>query len=159
MTPNTALSVRAAQSQDIEPLSVLCTTVWIDTYSFDGIEPSHARYVLTQFSPTALQQQIKQKTVFVARNQDNPVGVIIIHPGNGEIETLYVLPRYQSQGVGRLLLQHSKQQADTLFLTCWEGNHKALAFYQRQGFIEDGEFFFELEGKKIRNIRLILEDH
>ena len=151
------ITTRIADSGDIEPLACLCITVWADTYCLEGIEARHASYMLAEFSSARLQTRLHNSNVLLAEDAGRLVGVMIHNDHNGEIETLYILPSYQGQGVGGRLLSDIQQYAHkTLFLTCWEGNHSALSFYHKKGFVAAGEFFFELDGKKIRNIKLVL---
>ncbi len=149
------MKIRKAQLHDSEVLAALCITVWIDTYCFEGIEPAHASYVLTEFTPEKLSKRIESKAVYVAELGDLIVGVSVLDEETFEIETLYVLPRFTGKGAGRLLISELKKHTSSgLFLTCWEGNMGAREFYGKLGFVESGEAFFELDGKRIRNVEL-----
>lgn len=149
------MHIREAKISDSEALAVLCITVWIDTYCFEGIESSHASYVITEYTPEKLKKRIVESTVYLAEIEGLVVGLAILNKGSGEIETLYVLPHFKGLGAGRALIQELKKHyKERLFLTCWEGNNAARHFYKKMGFFESGEAFFELDGKKIRNVEL-----
>ena len=66
-----------------------------------------------------------------------PVGIVSLK--NNMIEDLYVLPAYQNQGFGSMLLQYAIAQcANTPTLWILENNHLAEKLYRRAGFKETG---------------------
>ena len=70
-----------------------------------------------------------------------------------EIETLYILPGFQNNGLGSLFIEKAINiSSSKLWLSAWIGNKKAIRFYNKMGFKERGELFFDLYEKKIRNI-------
>lgn len=146
--------LRQAKHSDSEVLSVLCITVWIDTYSVYGLDSAHANYVLTEYTPENLAQRINDSVVYVAETEEN-IGLVVLCEESGEIETLYVLPRFKGLGVGSSLVETLRKKYNRrLYLTCWEGNSAALEFYKKIGFTNCGESFFDLDRKKIRNVEL-----
>jgi len=50
------------------------------------------------------------------------------------LAALFVTPGQQGRGIGRQLLNHAKQLRQTLSLTVYEANSKAIDFYSRHGF-------------------------
>jgi diamine N-acetyltransferase len=82
------------------------------------------------------------------------------------ISRLYVAPDAQGQGVGAALLADAIRGAqergnDALWLSVWEHNPRAIAAYERWGFIEVGEIDFDLAGvpQTDRLLVLRLEGH
>ena len=66
-----------------------------------------------------------------------------------ELKRIYLLHRFHGEGVGRRLMQAALEAATTagarrLLLGVYDGNHRALAFYARQGFIETGRKPFQV---------------
>ena len=52
-----------------------------------------------------------------------------------ELDSLFVLPRFQNQGIGTQILRYCQQQApDRLFLYVFKENTGALRLYTRLGF-------------------------
>jgi len=151
------IKIRDALVADAEALSALCITVWIDTYSIGGIEPSHASYALSEFSSANIILKINHRQVYVAERDGKLVAVAVFNAETGEIETLYVLPQCKGSGLGKALITAIRDNfRQKLYLTCWEENAAAVAFYKKQGFIETGEYDFQLDGKSYRNIELSL---
>jgi len=72
-------------------------------------------------------------TVLVALNEARKVVGFIAFSG-GWVNHLYVVPGWQSHGVGRALLGRAKLQCRNLQLWTFERNAGALRFYERQGF-------------------------
>jgi ribosomal protein S18 acetylase RimI-like enzyme len=66
-----------------------------------------------------------------------------------EIERIYVLQQFHSQGIGAALMQHCIDFAtaaghDVVWLGVWEYNYRAVAFYRRCGFESCGSHPFLL---------------
>lgn len=151
------MDIRTANPSDSTTLSALCMTVWFDTYCIDGIEHPHAQYVLAEYTPEKLTHRIENTTVYLAEDKGRLLATAILNKETGEIETLYVLPRFKGRGIGSALLTALRDaHAAPLFLTCWEGNSEAIVFYDKKGFTRSGEAFFELDGVRHRNIEFTL---
>lgn len=56
-----------------------------------------------------------------------------------EIRKLYVDPCFQSGGIGKKLIEHAISTFDVDHLWALEKNTRAIAFYHRHGFMENGE--------------------
>ncbi|HTU73808.1 MAG TPA: GNAT family N-acetyltransferase [Trebonia sp.] len=89
------------------------------------------------------------QTIVVATREEPPhaivgfVGFLVEQDGAGYVSSLYVSPRLQGGGVGRLLLSEAERQlrdsgARTARLWVFEDNAPSLAFYVRQGWAPDG---------------------
>ncbi|QHL88676.1 GNAT family N-acetyltransferase [Nibribacter ruber] len=66
-----------------------------------------------------------------------------------QISRLYLLQAWTGRGLGDTLMQMSLDRAkenghDTVWLTVWESNERAIRFYQKYGFEEAGELTFVL---------------
>jgi len=151
------MRLREATQADIGSLSTLCITVWIDTYCTEGIQANVATYVLSEYSPERIARTLNGKRVLVSEVNGLITGVVVFDLHSGELETLYVLPKFQGTGVGRLLLEGVRTGYEgRVFLTCWEKNESAIRFYLRNGFVETGEAYFHLDGEMHRNVELSL---
>ncbi len=60
------------------------------------------------------------------------LGFVSLQQNN--LAALFVSPDHQGRGIGRQLLNHAKLQRQTLSLTVYEANSKAIAFYSHHGF-------------------------
>ncbi|MGM9921184.1 MAG: GNAT family N-acetyltransferase, partial [Bhargavaea sp.] len=64
-----------------------------------------------------------------------------------EVERIYISGRFQNQGLGKMLFGHAldlaREEGKTkVWLGVWEENEKAIAFYEKLGFIRAGEHTF-----------------
>jgi ribosomal protein S18 acetylase RimI-like enzyme len=64
-----------------------------------------------------------------------------------ELERIYILKRYQKNGVGKVLMDKAFEMAEELgkekiWLGVWEHNDNARAFYEKKGFVETGSHSF-----------------
>lgn len=154
------MDIRLTQTEDAPVIAAVGQCVWIDTYATEGVSPSIARYVQRELTVAKMAEVITRHTVPVVEYEKNAVGYAVLLEDEGaecEIESLYVLPKFQRKGVGKLLLAYlQKLRPGRLWLSCWERNAPALAFYRLNGFTEYGEMYFELEGERHRNVLLEL---
>ncbi len=75
----------------------------------------------------------------------------------GEIQRLYVTSDWHGKGLAQQLMQAcldemEKRGNDVVWLGVWEKNPRAIAFYQKFGFIEVGDHSFALGGDAQRDI-------
>ncbi len=90
-------------------------------------------------------EQDKRCYHLIARNAERqPIGTVRLSP-EGKIGRMAVLPNWRGQGVGRSLLQAMIEKAHALGLSKISAHAQlsALAFYQRYGFVPEGEAFLE----------------
>ena len=64
------------------------------------------------------------------------------------IEGIFVSDGMQSCGIGKLLLDYIKDEKERLQLNVYQKNARAISFYQREGFIIEGEGLDEATGEK-----------
>jgi len=152
------IKIRKAIESDAIKIAAMGACVWVDTYATEGVSDKIARFILSEFTEENILKILRDKTVFVASSNVNLMGYIVLGPESNntiEIETLYILPKYQRAGIGSKLVQMAtKLPVKSIWLSVWELNHTAIDFYSKIGFRETGELYFDLYGDKIRNIVL-----
>ena len=167
------LSFRAGESADALTVSALATQVFLDTYAPEGIRPDIAREVFAVCSQAAFGERLLARDrVFILAEQSGhlvgfgelSVGPALPVPGmelrGAELIRLYVQPAHQGHRIGAQLLQraeaHSKAAGTGLmWLTAWAGNHRALAFYKAQGYLDTGATPYVFEGRSYENRVLV----
>ena len=157
------ITFRPARPDDALCLGVLSTQVFLDTYATHGINGPIAREALALHSVAAYDALLADAgvTVLVAECDGNLVGFSQVRDGEGhaqvpeaaaaELRRLYVQEGFTGRGVGRDLLRQAEKAAaargaEMLWLTAWEGNVRALAFYPRCGYEELGCTVYTIEG-------------
>lgn len=81
-------------------------------------------------------------------------------PGKYEIGAIYVLPEYQGQGIGKLLMNKIFEElaAEDIFLEMASYNRRTKEFYEHLGFAEVQGYYSEFplrNGKKLPIIKMI----
>jgi GNAT superfamily N-acetyltransferase len=162
------VSFRPAEPADALCLGVLATQVFLDTYAPHGIRAAIAREVLAHCSVAAYAALLADPgvTILVAECAGHLVGFSQVVDGVGhaqvpdaapsELRRLYLQECFTGRGVGRDLLRHAEKAAaargaDTLWLTAWMGNARALQFYPRCGYEERGSTVYTIEGEEHPN--------
>jgi len=154
------MDTRKAIHSDAENLAALAICVWVDTYATYGVFDAISKYVFCELTVDKMTALIESKDVFVIQGENSLLGYIVLNAEKEtkvEIETLYVLPGFQGKGLGTFLIEKAIDFVNApVWLSVWDKNRKAINFYQRFGFEERGELYFDLYGIEIRNIVLEL---
>lgn len=84
----------------------------------------------------------------VAKKSDQIIGVcrVIIRERVNQLQSIYVLPEYQGQGVGSVLWSNAYKFLDSAKETIVQVatyNEQAIAFYRSLGFVDTGRRFTE----------------
>lgn len=160
---NRALALRNATAADVPVLGLLAMHVFIDTYAAAGIRADLAREALAVHGPEAFARNLADAAlqVLVAERGDALLGFAETRRDAAtctvELTRLYVLPSAHRQGIASALLDavEARERASAaaeLWLTVWDGNAKARAFYAARGFAETGASNYEFEGRAYADI-------
>jgi len=152
------LIIRKAKPDDATNVASIGLTVWVDTYATDGVRNTLSEYVFAEFSVENIKHMISSQNVMVAEEVGHLLGFSVTEKDvekRAELKMLYVLPKFQNQGIGRELLKSAMSfSANSLWLTCWQHNQSALNFYHRNGFKRCGEEYINIKGEKHLNFVL-----
>lgn len=119
------MMIRQMQKDDLSAV----IQIWLDTnctaHAFIPAEywKSNVQYVKSAMS---------QAEVYVYENQDEILGIAGLN--GSHIEGIFVKRDAQSKGIGTELLHFLKKQKETLQLSVYAKNTKAIAFYKHNGF-------------------------
>jgi ribosomal protein S18 acetylase RimI-like enzyme len=132
------------------------------------VRPDLAREAFREYAEHAFSQRFSEswRKFSIATNGEGVVGFAevicsscrspVTNVAGAELVRLYVQPRAQGSGIGRSLLQEAERLArlsslPSLWLTVWEGNSGALAFYRRMGYADVGATTYSFEGNTYGN--------
>jgi diamine N-acetyltransferase len=149
-------------------ISVLGSQVFLDTYAADGIRPQLAREVHEQLSVGKVEALLAApaRRFILAERAAHLIGFVqltldVAHTHVDcqravEIDRLYILERFTSQGIGSELLARAEALsaaagAQGAWLTAWVGNARALRFYGRHGYRDVGASVYSFEGEHYEN--------
>lgn len=156
----TSLIIRAATDHDAPALAELHLDVWDEAYT--GLVPQS---LLDARRARPLRQRAErwrlvmtQVPSWVAVQGGTLVGFVTAGSGRDgsgalEVMALYVRASVYGRGVGHALL-HTAIGDQPAYLWVLDGNARAIAFYERQGFDFDGRTKVEDEGLERRMVRL-----
>lgn len=133
-------------------------------------------YLSAAFSKQKLRDELEDENseFFFAELGDQTAGYLKINVGSSQkffktesalqIERIYVLQHFQGQKIGKKLFQKAldlatAKQASFIWLTVWEHNTKALAFYNNYGFAEHDRCVFTLGSDEQYDIIMKLDLH
>lgn len=162
------ISLRGATPADALSIAVLGSQIFLETYAPDGIRPALAREVSQALSREAIESEMMRAETFfvVAELGAHMVGFGQCTTGSThplttplpavQLDRLYVLSGFIGNGLGSRLLYsieaHARREgAALLWAKAWAGNTRALAFYERRGFIDRGPTDYVLENETYPN--------
>ena len=160
--------LRPATSDDAVTVAALSVQVFLDTYATEGIRPDLALEAFSHYSTEAFAARLAEPTrrFLISEHATGllgfaelllsaipaPAGAVV----GAELVRLYVQPQAQGMGIGRHLLQAAEAVASNralscLWLTAWEGNHRALGFYEAVGYTDIGATTYAFQGNSYGN--------
>lgn len=142
--------LRVAGQDDVEQLAAVFLDCWRISYA--PVMPAALADRMTARQALVLWADAVRRpgqTILAATGEEPPravlgfVGFRSLEDGTGYVSSLYVSPRRQGGGVGRLLLGAGEKElresgARTARLWVFEDNEPSRAFYARQGWRPDG---------------------
>ncbi len=164
----TDFRLRLAVPDDAVTIAALSVQVFLDTYATEGVRPDLAREAFETYSAEAFAKRLAQaeRTFILAEVESGLLGYAEVllaslpAPAGGmsgaELVRLYVQPAAQRRGIGRALLARAERAAlsatlATVWLTAWEGNDDARAFYRRVGYADVGATTYTFQGNTYGN--------
>lgn len=130
--------IRKLQKADTERIMEIWLNGNVDAHPFIPKDYWQSNYAMVQ-------EQLLQADVFVYEMYGEIQGFIGI-VGN-YIAGIFVDKKYRSLGVGKQLLNYTKQKYCNLSLSVYQKNKRAVAFYCREGFSIQSEGLDEATGE------------
>ncbi len=119
--------IRQLQNKDIDKIMGIWLESTIYAHKFISKEYWNENYNIVK------DVYIPISKTFVYEDNDDIRGFISII-NNDFIGALFVEKNYQSQGIGKSLIDYAKNLYDNLSLAVYKENEKALEFYKKMGF-------------------------
>jgi ribosomal protein S18 acetylase RimI-like enzyme len=153
-----SITIRDVRPEDALDLTRLYHLTWLDTYpneeagiTVEDIEQSY-KYSYTEIFQEKQKKRLstiaENEKYLVAEKDGKVVGTarMILRDGYNQLQTIYVLPGYQGQGVGQSLWDRAYTFANPAWKTVVQVavyNMGAISFYKKQGFVDTGKRFTE----------------
>ena len=155
------ISIRPATIDDAPLLSQIAPQVHLESHGHSAKAEHHEYYIAMKLSLEAFitELSIPENLYHLIFIDEQPAGYskIILnvpHPEIAErpvtkLERIYLLKEYYGIDAGKKLFDHNVMVAREnhqvgMWLNVWIENHRAIAFYQKQGFTIIGRSDFEL---------------
>ena len=119
--------IRQLQNKDIDKIMGIWLESTIYAHKFISKEYWNENYNIVK------DVYIPMSKTFVYEDNDDIRGFISVI-NNDFIGALFVEKNYQSQGIGKSLIDYAKNLYDNLSLAVYKENEKALEFYKKMGF-------------------------
>ena len=104
-----------------------------------------------------VKEMMSQSEVYVYEDDKMIQGFVGLN--DEYIEGIFVSDEMQSCGIGKLLLDYIKDKKVSLRLNVYQKNARAISFYQREGFIIEGEGLDEATGEKEYTIGVLVQSN
>ncbi len=155
------IHITGIDEKDLDALRAISIQSFTETFSEHNTEDDMRTYVSENLSPERLLHELQTvgSHFYMLRLGDEPAGYLKLNevpaqtmpgkPGTLEIERIYILRAFHGKQLGTLLLRHAMDKAREkdyakIWLGVWEHNTKAIAFYERNGFVKTGSHDFVL---------------
>lgn len=153
--------IRALTIADTSALSQLACDTFYHTYAYANTQKDMEEYMAKHFNEASLKSEIEAKNItYYGYSEENKLLAYlkvmrgIDASGNqsnttAELARLYLHYTLHKNGIGRQLVEHAvnnlkKEGFNTIWLSVWQQNTKAIAFYERTGFKQTGVTQFVL---------------
>lgn len=153
--------ITSVEEKDLDALRAISIQTFTETFSEHNTEEDMQKYVAENLSPEKLHKEFNAKGALFyfmyhgselagyMKLNDAPAQTMTGKPGTLEIERIYVLKAFHGKQLGTLLLNYAidrtkEKHHSAIWLGVWERNAKAIAFYERNGFVKTGSHDFVL---------------
>ena len=146
--------------EHIEKLQEIGRATFLEAFGHLNSAQDMQQYIEQSFSTAKLSNEIQNKgsQFYFAIINTRIIGYLKINFGAAqtepqddslEIERIYVLKEFHGQKIGQILYQKAveialKMKVSYVWLGVWEENHRALAFYRKNGFTTFDKHIFML---------------
>lgn len=146
------VNIRAVENSEITQLHELSLSTFVQAFGSQNSASNMEQYLAEALTLEHISFEYKNpnSSFFFAEYQSEIIGYLKVNQGDAqteqelsealEIERIYVIEKFQSLGIGALLLNFSLELArfnklKQVWLGVWEKNHSAIRFYERHGFV------------------------
>jgi ribosomal protein S18 acetylase RimI-like enzyme len=160
---------RNAGTDDAEALAYLGAATFLASFAFDHPGKPLIEHLKSEHSAEYYATKLADPEVDIVIGETPlgaPIGYVMLvppeHPdlqqtGDWELKRIYLLGPWQGGGNGRALLQQAfdvaaVRKAQRLILAVYESNERAVAFYERAGFVHIGETVFMVGDTPFRDM-------
>ncbi|MGB4446977.1 MAG: GNAT family N-acetyltransferase [Cloacibacterium sp.] len=155
------MKIRKINIDDLETLRNLSIQTFMETFEEVNTEEDLQKYLLENLSIEKLKSELENPNseFYFAENNGEILGYLKLNfkdaqtekveENHFEIERIYVLKAFLGQKIGQILFDNAleigrKKNLEYVWLGVWEENHRAIKFYEKNGFEIFGKHDFVL---------------
>ena len=159
---------------DVEQLQAISRSTFVQTFDEHNDAEDMKAYLDTSFAIDKLTAELSNPNseFYFAIDNEIIIGYLKVNTGSAqtenkdasafEIERIYVDQNYLGKKIGQLLFEKAidlakVKKASYVWLGVWEENHRALAFYKKNGFIPFDKHIFKLGNDEQTDIMMKLQ--
>jgi ribosomal protein S18 acetylase RimI-like enzyme len=169
-----AIKIRNVSINEVEQLQAISRSTFVQTFDEHNDAEDMKAYLDTSFAIDKLTAELSNPNseFYFAIDNEIIIGYLKINIGSAqtenknanafEIERIYVDQAYLGKKIGQLLFEKAidlakVKKASYVWLGVWEENHRALAFYKKNGFIPFDKHIFKLGNDEQTDIMMKLQ--
>ncbi len=155
------MKIKKISLSELEELQKISVQTFVDTFSEQNSEEDMQNYISEKLNLDQLKSELENPNseFYFAENNVGISGYLKLNFGDAqtevqsqnsvEIERIYVSKEFLGLKVGQILFEKSleiaeERKADFIWLGVWEENHRAIRFYEKNGFEVFGKHDFKL---------------
>lgn len=155
------MEITRCEIKELPLLRDIAIQTYEEAFARDNTPENLKAYIARAFSPEKMRSELDDPDSFfyLAHEDGRVVGYLKLNDGPAqtelndakalEIERIYVAKDFHGSGCGKMLLEKAIARAreagkEYVWLGVWEKNHRALRFYEKNGFERFGEHIFQL---------------
>jgi len=155
------MKIRKINIDDLEALRNLSIQTFKETFEEVNTEEDMQKYLLENLSIEKLKSELENPNseFYFAENNDEILGYLKLNfkdaqtekleENHFEIERIYVLKTFLGEKIGQILFDKAieigrEKNLEYVWLGVWEENHRAIKFYEKNGFEIFGKHDFVL---------------
>ena len=155
------MKIRKINIDDLEALRNLSIQTFKETFEELNTEEDMQKYLLENLSIEKLKSELENPNseFYFGENNDEILGYLKLNfkdaqtekleENHFEIERIYVLKVFLGQKIGQILVDKAieigrEKNLEYVWLGVWEENHRAIRFYEKNGFEIFGKHDFIL---------------
>lgn len=160
-----SIEIKKATVTDLETIQKISIQTFKETFAAVNTPENIANYISESFNTKQLATELTKANsqFYVLYSNAETIGYLKINFGDAqtesisentlEIHRIYVLQPFHGKNIGQLLLDKVKMIAknsgvDFIWLGVWEENHRALRFYEKNGFVVFDKHVFMMGNDK-----------
>ena len=158
-------NIEKVNENEVVQLQSLSRQTFAETFSDSNSKENMNKYLTENLSIEKLSEELNNENAhfFFIKDGERNIGYLKLNMGPSqtelkdktaiEIERIYVIQEYQGKKVGQQLYEKAIQvakekKAQYVWLGVWEENHKAIHFYNKNGFEVFDKHVFVLGDEK-----------